>query len=78
MAWFTLNAAKAIGIDEMTGSLEVGKAADVVIWSGDPFSIYTKTEKVFVDGALLFDRAVPNPHLYGDFMLGIFPPEVIR
>jgi imidazolonepropionase-like amidohydrolase len=78
VAWFTLNAAKAIGIDGMTGSLEVGKAADVVIWSGDPFSIYTKTEKVFVDGALLFDRAAPNPNLYGDFMLGIFPPEVIR
>ena len=76
--WFTLNAAKAIGIDDVTGSLEVGKNADVVIWSGDPFSIYTKTEKVFVDGALLFDRSVPNPHLYGDFMLSILPEGVNR
>ncbi|MGD8360213.1 MAG: amidohydrolase, partial [Gemmatimonadota bacterium] len=59
-------------------SLEVGKNADVVIWSGDPFSIYTKTEKVFVDGALLFDRSAPNPYLYGDFMLGILPGEVNR
>jgi imidazolonepropionase-like amidohydrolase len=78
VAWFTLNPARAIGIDHLTGSLEVGKNADVVVWSGDPFSIYTKAEKVFVDGALLFDRSAPNPHLYGDFMLGILPGEVIR
>ena len=78
VSWFTLNAARALGIDDLTGSLEVGKNADVVIWSGDPFSIYTKTEKVFVDGALLFDRSQPNPYLYGDFMLGILPGEVVR
>jgi imidazolonepropionase-like amidohydrolase len=78
VAWFTLNAARAIGIDAVTGSLEAGKNADVVIWSGDPFSIYTKTEKVFVDGALLYDRGAPNPHLNGDFMLGILPGEVVR
>jgi imidazolonepropionase-like amidohydrolase len=78
VGWFTLNAAKAIGIDDVTGSLEVGKNADVVLWDGDPFSVYTKTEKVFVDGALLFDRSMPDPHLYGDFMLGILPEEVVR
>jgi len=78
VTWYTLHAAKAIGIDHLTGSLEVGKNADVVIWDGDPFSIYTKTEKVFLDGALLFDRASPNPHLYGDFMLGILPEGVNR
>jgi len=78
VSWFTLNPARAIGIDDVTGSLEEGKNADVVIWSGDPFSIYTKTEKVFIDGALLFDRTQPNPHLYGDFMVGIRPEEVIR
>lgn len=78
VAWFTLNAARAIGIDDVTGSLEAGKNADVVIWSGDPFSIYTKTEKVFVDGALLFDRSAPDPDLYGDFMLRILPREVVR
>jgi imidazolonepropionase-like amidohydrolase len=78
VAWFTLNPARAIGIDAVTGSLEVGKNADVVIWSGDPFSIYTHAEQVFVDGALLFDRSAPNPHLFGDFMLGILPEEVGR
>jgi len=78
MAWITLNPARAIGIDHLTGSLEEGKNADVVVWSGDPFSVYTKAEKVFVDGALLFDRSEPDPYLYGDFMLGILPREVIR
>ncbi len=78
VAWFTLNPARALGIDAVTGSLEVGKNADVVLWSGDPFSIYTRTDKVFVDGALLFDRSDPNPHRFSDFMLGILPEEVTR
>lgn len=71
--WITLNAARALGIDDVTGSLEVGKNADVVVWSGDPFSIYSKANLVFVDGALLYDRSNPNPLLMGDFMHGIVP-----
>lgn len=78
VAWFTLNPARALGIDHLTGSLEVGKAADLVIWSGHPFSVYTKAEKVFIDGALLFDRSEPNPYRLGDFLLGILPKEVGR
>jgi imidazolonepropionase-like amidohydrolase len=78
VAWFTLNPARALGIDAVTGSLEVGKNADVVVWSGDPFSIYTRTDQVFVDGALLYDRSAPDPHLFSDFMLGILPEEVTR
>lgn len=54
--WITINAAKAIGVDEQTGSLEEGKMADVVLWDGNPFSVYTKAEKVFIDGALMYDR----------------------
>src|SRR4029079_4935982 len=46
--WITINPAKASGVDKMTGSLEAGKQADVVIWSGNPFSTYSKAEKVFV------------------------------
>ena len=71
--WITINPAKAIGVDDVTGSLEPGKMADVVIWDGDPFSIYTKAEKVFVDGALLYDRLDPSTHRKSDFMLGILP-----
>ena len=53
--WITLNAAKSLGIDKLTGSLEPGKAADLVIWSHDPFSVYSQAEKVFIDGYLYFD-----------------------
>ena len=54
--WITINPAWALGLDDRIGSLEAGKNADVVLWSGDPFSVYTRAEKVWIDGALLFDR----------------------
>jgi imidazolonepropionase-like amidohydrolase len=66
--WLTINPARALGIDKVTGSLEVGKNADVVIWSADPFSVYAKAEQVFIDGAKLYDRAAPARD--SDFMLG--------
>lgn len=75
--WITLNPAKALGIDATTGSLENGKRADVVVWNGDPFSVYAKAEKVFIDGALLYDRNDPGKQPRSDFMLGN-TPEVIR
>ena len=74
--WITINAAKAIGIDEWTGSLEPGKMADVVIWSGDPFSVYSKAERVFIDGALVFDRNDPALQPDMDFELGLPTEEV--
>ena len=55
--WLSANPAKALGIDEETGTLEVGKRGDVVIWNADPFSTYAKADKVFVDGALIYDRS---------------------
>ena len=55
--WITANPAWALGIDSVTGTLEVGKAADVVLWSGDPFSVYARAELVFNDGWLVFDRS---------------------
>lgn len=68
--WVTMNPARALGIDKVTGSLEPGKNADVVLWSGDPFSAYAKAEQVFVDGALLYDRADPARQNTRDFMTG--------
>ena len=70
MTWITQNPAKAAGILDQTGTLEVGKNADIVVWDGNPFSVYTKAEQVFIDGALAFDKAtnfMPHP----DFDLGV-------
>ena len=46
----TLNAARLWGVADQYGSLEVGKDADVVIWSGDPFELTTTVEHVFING----------------------------
>jgi len=73
--WISANPAKALGIAERTGSLEVGKMADVVVWDGNPFSVYTKTEKVFVDGILLYDKDNPLTPKATDFELGIISSE---
>jgi len=68
--WLTENAARALGVLDRTGTLEAGKMGDVVVWSGNPFSVYAKAEKVFVDGALLYDRDDPARQPVSDFMLG--------
>lgn len=53
----TLNAAKQFRIDNRTGSIEVGKDADLAIWSGHPFSVYSKVEMTFIEGEVYFDIA---------------------
>jgi len=53
----TINPAKQLRIDKRTGSLEPGKDADFVIWSGNPLSVYTVAEQTWVDGVKEFDRA---------------------
>jgi imidazolonepropionase-like amidohydrolase len=68
--WITLNPAKAMGIDKLTGSLEPGKMADVVLWNGDPLSVYSRPEKVWIDGALMFDALNPKTRPVSDFELG--------
>lgn len=70
IGWFTLNAARAIGIDKETGSLEAGKRADVVIWSANPLSVYARADQVFIDGAKAFDRFDPAYQPTSDFELG--------
>ncbi|MEL7691892.1 amidohydrolase [Citromicrobium bathyomarinum] len=70
VGWFTYNAAKAMGIEKMTGSLEAGKMADVVLWNGDPLSVYSRPEKVWVDGALLYDAMDRKRRPVSDFELG--------
>ncbi len=68
--WMTRNPAQALGILDKTGTLEAGKDGDVVLWDGDPFSVYSHAEKVFIDGALLFDRDNPKLSPRSDFEIG--------
>ena len=73
--WITLNPAIALGIGDQVGSIEPGKMADIVIWSHDPFSVYSRAEKVFIDGLLKFDIDDPSSFERTDFDLGIIDPE---
>lgn len=67
--WLSTNPAKALGILDETGTLEAGKRADIVLWSADPFSTYARPDQVYMDGALMFDRATGlKPQ--SDFRLG--------
>lgn len=68
--WITSNPARIMGIIDDTGTLEAGKRADVVLWNVNPFSVYALPEKVFMDGALVFDRSDPSTHNSSDFELG--------
>lgn len=51
----TINPAKLLHLDDHTGSVKVGKDADVVLWSDHPLSIYARAEKTIVDGTVYFD-----------------------
>lgn len=53
----TLNPAKQLGIDKRTGSIEIGKDADIVIWNAHPFSVYSHPEMTVVEGEVVFDRS---------------------
>jgi imidazolonepropionase-like amidohydrolase len=68
--WLTHNPAKAMGIGDMTGSLKPGKMADVVLWNGNPLSVYSRPDKVWIDGALMFDSSDPKRRPVSDFELG--------
>ncbi|MCK6528191.1 amidohydrolase family protein [Myxococcota bacterium] len=60
LRWITANPAWALGIDHLVGALRPGLRADVVVWDGSPFSVYTRAEKVFVDGVLRHDAGSPG------------------
>jgi len=69
VAWFTSNPARALGIGDETGSIEAGMRADIVIWSAHPFSTYAQADNVYIDGALMYDRA-NGVQPVSDFELG--------
>jgi imidazolonepropionase-like amidohydrolase len=68
LRWITANPAWVLGIDEVTGTLQAGKRADVVLWSAHPFSVYAKADTVIQGGEIVYERASGRP--LTDFELG--------
>ncbi len=60
----TLAGARMLDLGDRVGSLEPGKDADLVILSGDPFSIRTKVLQTWVEGRKVFDRDDPEDRLF--------------
>jgi imidazolonepropionase-like amidohydrolase len=60
----TLAGARALGLDDRVGSLEIGKDADLVVLSGEPFSVYTQVLETWVEGKKIFDRSDPVQGAY--------------
>jgi len=66
--WITRNAAWALGIDDQTGSLEVGKRADIAVWDSNPLTMTAATELVLIDGVPWWNGEVEES--WSDFELG--------
>lgn len=56
LAFVTANPARQLGIESRVGTLEVGKDADLALWSGHPLDSRTICDQTWVDGVLYFDR----------------------
>ncbi|WP_375163876.1 amidohydrolase [Phenylobacterium sp.] len=69
--WITANPAKALGILKETGTLEPGKRADVVLWDKNPFSVYARAQRVWIDGGVAYDRDQPALQPKSDFEIGL-------
>lgn len=68
--WTTSNPAKLLGLEKQVGTIAPGLQADLVLWSGDPFSIYSRADLVLVGGAIAWDRARPRTEPVSDFEVG--------
>src|SRR6266567_8188601 len=58
----TINPARIAGIEDRLGSIEPGKDADLVLWSGDPLDVLSRAERVFVDGAEIYTYSGGEAH----------------
>ncbi|MEM6995473.1 MAG: amidohydrolase family protein, partial [Myxococcota bacterium] len=68
LRWITANPAWALGVSDSVGTVEVGKLADLVVWDGDPLSVYTHAERVLLEGKTIYRRGLLTPH--SDFESG--------
>jgi imidazolonepropionase-like amidohydrolase len=58
----TINPARIAGIDARLGSIEPGKDADLVLWSGDPLDVLSRAVRVFIDGAEIYSYSGGEAH----------------
>ena len=64
LAALTLAGARMLDLADRVGSLEVGKDADLVVLSGDPFAVETQVLETWVEGRKVFDLSDPNDRLF--------------
>ena len=69
----TRGPARLLGIDHLTGSIETGKMGDLVLWDGHPFSVFTRTTAVLVEGRLAYQRTRATASRLTDFELATVP-----
>jgi imidazolonepropionase-like amidohydrolase len=72
----TINGAKMLDLGDRVGSLKPGKDADLIILSGDPFSVYTHVEQTWIDGKKVWDRSNPDDYKFAVGGYEVFPNGV--
>jgi imidazolonepropionase-like amidohydrolase len=71
----TLSGAEMLDLAGRVGSIEPGKDADLIVLSGDPFSVYTRVEQTWVEGRKVFDLSDPTDRLWADGGYGAGNPQ---